>query len=161
MNNKGNMQSVTIIDKMLGFKDIARGIRENILAGEIDSLDAMIALKSIKKAIETIEKDNDVSESVMRHFDMYNEKSVDLRYATVTIKDTGVKYDFSVCNDEEYNNLMAEQEELTARIKDRQEFLKRLPETGLDCFNHDTGEVYTIHRPLRLANQTLEYKFKQ
>ena len=161
MNDNANSQAVTVIDRMLGFRDLARGVKDNILAGEIDGLDAMVALKGVKKAVELLEKDADINDSVMRSFDRYNEKTVNLKHASITIKDTGVKYDYTVCNDKVYNDLMIELDALNKRIKERQEFLKALPEHGLDTYDHDTGELYTLYRPLRLASQTLEYKFKK
>ena len=161
MNDNTNSQAVTVIDRMLGFRELARGVKENILAGEIDSLDAMVALKGVKKAVELLEKDAEINESVMSRFDMYNEKTVNLKHASITIKDTGVKYDYTVCNDIVYNELMMELDALNKRIKERQEFLKTLPENGLDVLDHNTGEVYTLYKPLRLASQTLEYKFKK
>lgn len=161
MNSDTSQTAPALLERAIGFRDLAKGIRENIISGEVDSLDAMIALKMIKKSIETVEKDTEVSASVMQHFDRYNEKTVELRGASVTIKDAGIKYDFTLCNDQQLNQLMAEKAELDAKIKERQEFLKKLPDAGLDVFNTETGEVYTIFKPLRLASQTLEYKFKK
>lgn len=161
MNDNASTEAPAIIERMYRLRDLTKGIKENILSGEVDSLDAMIALKGIKKSIETIEKDADVADSVMRRFDHYNEKTVNLRHASITLKDTGVKYDYSVCNDPAYNALMAEMNELKAKIKEREDFLKALPDAGLDVYDHDTGELYTLHKPLRLATQTLEYKFKK
>lgn len=66
-------------------------------------------------------------------------------------KETGVKYDYSVCNDAEWNDLTARIEKLDAERKEREKFLKGISKP-LDSFNTDTGETFQIMPPLKTGS---------
>jgi len=66
-------------------------------------------------------------------------------------EETGVRYDYSYCNDSEWNRLTEEIEPLVLLRKQREEFLKTIRKEYID---EDTGEI--IQPPLRSG--TLGYK---
>ncbi|MVZ67403.1 hypothetical protein GQF61_16230 [Sphingobacterium sp. DK4209] len=66
-------------------------------------------------------------------------------------EETGVKYDYSICNDSEWNTITEKIEPLLIQKKNREEFLKTLRKEFID---EDTGEV--IQPPLRTGK--LGYK---
>ncbi len=69
----------------------------------------------------------------------------------ITEEETGVRYDYSYCNDGEWDLLTSQIEPLLAKRKAREEFLKTLRKEFID---EDTGEV--IQPPLRTGK--LGYK---
>jgi len=63
-------------------------------------------------------------------------------------KEMGVKYDYSSCNDQVWNELNEKMVKLSKEIKDREIFLKGIS-TPLDCFNAETGETFQITAPIK------------
>ena len=49
--------------------------------------------------------------------------------------------------------------ELKDKMKEREEYLKHLPEIGQTVVNEETGEVYKIYRPARMATETIQVVF--
>jgi len=77
------------------------------------------------------------------------------------LAESGVTYDYSNCNDEEYNGLMKLQDELKESIKARQDFLKGLPANGFEFVNPDTGELVTLHSPVRKSTSTARFTLQK
>ena len=66
-------------------------------------------------------------------------------------KESGVKYDYSVCNDPEWNSLNAAIEVAKESLKERETFLKALKKP-LDTFDVDSGETFQIMPPLKTGS---------
>ena len=62
----------------------------------------------------------------------------------ITEEETGVRYDYSKCNDAEWNQLNDQIEPLLAQRKQREEFLKTIRKEFVD---EETGEI--IQPPIR------------
>lgn len=58
--------------------------------------------------------------------------------------EAGTKYDYSVCNDKEWNGYQAELEALKEKMKDREKFLKAIKKTTpvVDPENGEVNEIY-------------------
>lgn len=63
-------------------------------------------------------------------------------------KMTGVKYDYSGCDDADWIKLSYKTDVAKIRQKEREEFLKSL-KAPLTLVNEDTGEVTTINPPIK------------
>lgn len=63
-------------------------------------------------------------------------------------KETGVSYDYSACNDPEWNSLNAAIEMAKEELKEREKFLKGISKP-LPSFNEETGETFTINPPIK------------
>jgi len=57
-------------------------------------------------------------------------KKFTLHNASFDTKEVGTKYDYSVCEDEVYNDLIAQREALAAKITEREKYLQNIPEAG-------------------------------
>jgi prefoldin subunit 5 len=115
--------------------------------GGYDPREFHYQLKCMEQIIEMIKENEDykkvlisVSEKWGRSFQYENSK--------FEVKEVGVKYDFSVCNDPVMNDLIKQKEELAKSIKEREAMLKAIPESGMELLQDD--EVITIYR----ANKT-------
>ncbi len=60
--------------------------------------------------------------------------------------DTYTKYDYSACNDPEWNRLSKEVETLQIKLKEREAFLKA-NKASFSLLDDSTGEVVVIHPP--------------
>jgi len=78
--------------------------------------------------------------------------------AKFEIKEMGVKYDYSVCQDAVYNNLKNKLVVLEDEIKAREKFLKTIPSQGLETLIED--EVVTLYPPNKTSTTTISVNLK-
>lgn len=89
-----------------------------------------------------------------------NGKTFEYHNGTFTIKEAGHKYDWSQCGDAQLLADMQQAEELEARIKERQEFLKKVPAKGLTSVDQETGEAVTLYPPAVKSTTTVSVTLK-
>jgi hypothetical protein len=109
--------------------------------GEVDPLEIHLQIKSMEDVINqltnTDEKKNKNFALAKEYKEMLIEaaskhgKSFELHNAKFEQKEVGTKYDYSVCEDESYNELSKQMEDLKAKIKEREKFLQNVPEGGI------------------------------
>jgi hypothetical protein len=68
--------------------------------------------------------------------------------------EAGTKYIFTNCNDSELHRLEWAAEAAANAVKDRKEFLKKVPKEGMTVVNGETGEVETIYPPIKSSIST-------
>ncbi len=136
----------------------AAEIARPLLDGEIDPLDFMVKANGLKTALDGALKMSEVKELVSEEIAKYG-KTAEMHGAKLTVKETGVKYDFSQCGDPIYNGLVAQLEEVQRKVKERQDFLKHIPTSGITELNEETGEVVFITPPSRSASESIVITF--
>jgi hypothetical protein len=87
-------------------------------------------------------------------------KKFELYNAEFQTKEAGTVYDWSVCQDPKIEALLIEQEVLKAKIKERQEFLKTIPNEGIIVTDEQTGETITIYKPSKSSTTTVSVTIK-
>jgi hypothetical protein len=73
----------------------------------------------------------------------------------IELAEVGVKYDYVFCEDDILNDMLIQREALDERIKERQDFLKRLPSDGIDIITAH-GEVKRIFPPFKTSNSSVK-----
>lgn len=136
---------ITKADIIISFDKEIETALENGNALELRRMGAI--MEDIAKRINTDER---VRESCVNEVEKYG-KNHTVNGVKYDIKETGVKYDFSQCGDEEYNGLLEIFNYTKTRIKEREEFLKRLPREGATIVNEETGEVCKVYPPSRTS----------
>ena len=132
---------------------------QSIVEGEIDPLQAVAKIRFLSDALNTALKDDRVKDAVLSEIDKNGGKEATSYGVKFTQKEMGVSYDYSVCGDPEYDQMALEMEALKAKMKEREEYLKHIPELGQTVVNEETGEVYKIYRPARMATETIQVVF--
>lgn len=87
------------------------------------------------------------------------EKSITLYYAEINRKQTGVKWDYSNCNDPIWNEHVINFEFYKKEMADREAFLQTI-KSPTPIIIEETGEVVTINPPIRTAKDGIEIKLK-
>lgn len=113
-------------------------------SGEINPLKVATAMKAIETSMGIIKKG--ISEAVLEEAQRHEAKSFDYDGHSLQIREAGARYDYSNCNDPELDRMMVQKNNLEAKIKQRQEWLKAAPE-GATVVDQETGEVYEIYPP--------------
>jgi hypothetical protein len=104
------------------------------------------------KMFEFIKTDFDsaVREEAEKHGKSFQYKGVNMELAEV-----GTKFDYSVCNDPELNDLFFQSERIAERVKNRQKFLKALKE-AISMVDEETGEMIKIYPPLKTSTSSVK-----
>jgi hypothetical protein len=147
----------------------ASQIADAVESGEISALQAHMQMKSFEDIMtmltETSDKKNKNFALAVRYrkelLDQAQQygKEFSLHNAKFSVKEVGTKYDFSVSNDTKIAELKQELEALNLKIKERENFLKNLPESGVDEVNDD-GEVIKLYRPLKTSTTAVSVSLK-
>lgn len=90
-----------------------------------------------------------------------NGKQLETNSAKLELSETGVKYDYDNCGDVIFEQLSQQLESIEADLKDRKEFLKTVPVSGLPILNEQTGELTTIYPPSKTSSSTYKITLKK
>lgn len=137
----------------------AKNIMQPLFDGEVDPIEFITKVKGLQAALVEVEKDKEVKETVVREITKYG-KQASWNGATLTLRETGVKYDYSVCNDPVYNNLLQQKEALEKQLKEREQFLKSV-HAGTTILDEETGEVYQLIPAVRMATESYAITFRK
>jgi len=113
-------------------------IKQEILSGNENPLKLEVQLKAMEILIKKLRSDNEIKEQMIDEGMKYPEKSFELFGAKFSKTTVGVKYDFDVCQDSEWQDIKEHVENYKAKLKEREDFLKTLKQPVV---NPDTGEM--------------------
>jgi hypothetical protein len=134
----------------------ANQLEQGLINGQIIPTDLLRFQKAMEKVFEKIKPT--LIESAISEVKNY-EKNAIIKGSEFSIVEAGTKYDYSNCNDFEYNMLNTQLEALKSTLKDRETFLKSIKEP-LQMIDELTGEVYAIYPPKKTSTTTLKVTFK-
>lgn len=136
-------------------KDFARKVKEEVLSGFADPLEFYIRWKAISAMFELVEKDADIKAAVLKEAEKHG-KSFDFHGARVTIKEAGVRYDFSQCGCADWHFHANAVESHKNNLRNVEDFLKHVPETG--TADPETGEI--VYPPARKSTTIVSIELK-
>jgi hypothetical protein len=132
-------------------------IIESVKNGETNPLKVRVWIKTMEEILERVKKETE--EAQLTEANKWSEKKFE--YAGAIIEKAPVKtdYDYSICNDGEWNSLNAELESIKAKKAQRESFLKALTrvETIID---KETGEVVEIRPPNKKVKDGLKISIR-
>lgn len=147
------MNALSTITAMPSNKDeIQRFVskaKTEILSGTYDPLEIEVYLKAMEETIKAIRSDTEVRDYVLSEADKYG-KAFEYKGAKINIREGGVRYDFSVCNDPVHQSLKEDVNKATASLKEREKMLKAL---SSDMADPETGAV--ISPPVKKSTTTI------
>lgn len=122
--------------------------------GWTDPLEALIFAKKGKELFDALEKNvrpyaeaKSIGKGLVKHNTEISEAM------------TGVKYDYSHCDDNEWALLSVAHEQAKAKLTERETFLKAVTK-DIEVVDTDTGETYTIHPPVKSGKLGLKLEIK-
>ena len=134
---------------------------EQVKNGDVPTLDAVAKMKSLQEVITAFLKNEDVVSAVLNECDKYGKgETPTSNGAAFTVKETGVKYGFSACNDPVWNRLKEESDRISEQMKEREKYLKIIKGTKTEI-DEETGEVYTLNQPTRISTTSFAITFKK
>lgn len=134
----------------------ASQLENGLINGQIIASDLLRFQKAMEKVFEKIKPT--LIENALNEISKF-EKNPIIKGSEFSIVEAGVKYDYSDCNDLEYNSLSIQLEALKSTLKDRETFLKSIKQP-LQLIDETSGECYTVYPPKKTSTTTLKVTFK-
>lgn len=131
-----------------------------VIEGDVNPIDVYVKAKAIQDALKIVTDDDRVKDLVICKVEKYGNNTT-YNSASLQVKEIGVKYDYSVCNDSIYNDLVDNIEKLKETLKQREKFLKSISSDGTLMVDEETGEVNKIYPPIKMAAQGISVTFKK
>lgn len=130
-----------------------------VLDGDVDPVSHTIKLKAMQEALKKTLCDDRLKDAVLAEVEKYGKERL-WNGATIKIKDVGATYDYTVCGDPVYNAYMVRLKELQSDIKEREDFLRSVPD-NTTIVDDSTGEIVTLHPAVKMARQGYSITFKK
>jgi hypothetical protein len=135
-------------------KEFVYQIIAAIEGGEVDIIELHANVKNAESIIKQLTghasyKDSllDAVQKAGKEYQAYN--------AQFDVTETGVKYDFMVCNDALMSSLLLQKEGLDKKIKTRETFLRAVPVSGAVITDEDTGETCKVFPPNKTSTTSV------
>jgi hypothetical protein len=132
------MNSTSVITLMPSNKEqittFVNNAKDLILSGNENPLKIAVQLKAMEDTIKHLRGDNDIKEAILKEAEKEG-KSFQRYGARFDIKENGVIYDYTECQDTEWNDLKTKYDEIEKKIKEREKFLKVISKPIADAEN--------------------------
>jgi len=154
MRNKPDIRDVVYYGNEVNkeiIKETSLALLNDIDEGFMHPLQVAAQFKFIEDVIANVKEE--LRQRVVAEKDKYGKDTMTYHGATFDIKEAGIKYDFSHCEDAIWNDIDKKMQMLTERRKEREAFLKSLKER-LTYVDESTGEIVTIYPPQKKSTTT-------
>jgi hypothetical protein len=138
-------------------QEFAQAVINNAKEGLLNPLKLHLQVKCLEDLIKQITSHPNYKELTLDEAYKYG-KTFEHYNAKFEIKEMGVKYDYSVCNDPVYNKLKAQLTVLEDEIKAREKYLKAIPTSGVETLFED--EVVTLYPPAKSSTTSITVNLK-
>ncbi len=144
----------TCLSEMLQNSDITREIvneaTTELLAPSIQGYtDPLLLFVNAKKIMHILENIvSNIESDALEEAQKYGNRVFDYKGNTITLKEVGVKYDYSVCNDPKLSEIASQLESWKSKEKERHTFLKSL-KSKTSLVDEESGEVISVLPPTK------------
>lgn len=94
----------------------------------------------------------DEAQKYGRSFERYNAK--------FEVKEVGIKYDYAVCSDPVLSDLQTQADTINAKLKSRQDWLKKAPIEGVTIVDESSGETIKVYPPAKSSTTSVTVTLK-
>ncbi len=128
--------------------------------GNVDPLKIHLQVKCMEDIIKQLNESPTYKEAVLSKAQTYASKEFDFINSKISIREVGTKYDFSNCEDPIYSQLETQSKELSEKLKQRAEFLKKAPSEGTVIVDEQTGETTKVFPPSKTSTTSVVVSLK-
>lgn len=141
-------------------QSFAEDLVSKIESGEVDPLIIHLQIKCMEDIAKIVNSNTIYKKSVLDAAERYGEKTFQFHNSKVEIKEVGVKYDFSNCEDPVYKRVEQKLEAISTELKQRADFLKTVPLKGMIVTDEETGETFTVYPPAKSSTTSIAVTLK-
>lgn len=142
-------QRQTIIDNIV----------QSVVDGIVDVRSVHYSLKVMEEITKKIMASSEYKSALMDEMSKW-EKSFEFKSSRFDRRETGVKYDWKSTCDPQAIRLINEIDSLEIELKQRTDFLKTVPKSGLLITDPETGETVQIFPPNKTSTETVAVTLK-
>jgi hypothetical protein len=140
-----------------GVEKFSNQLIASVHNGEVNPLQLKALCKFMEAVFEKVDKET--RDSQLTEAGKYSEKKFNAYGFEIAKEDVGVKYDYLSTGDPIYKQRFQIFEEAKKQLEERAAFLKALKEP-LTVVDDESGEVATIHPPLKKGTEGLKFYMK-
>ena len=133
-------------------------VMERIENGTADAIKVHLQLKAMEEIVKTLTTNESYKTHLIDAAEKNGKKFVAFN-GEFQIKEMGQRYDFTYCGDDELLEFYTQQDKLKYLIKEREDFLKKVPVSGMQKVT-DSGEVITLFPPSKTSTTTVAVTLK-
>ena len=141
-------------------ESFALDLIEKMDTGTVNPLEVHLQVKCMEDVVKVINGNTVYKKMVLDASENMGEKSFQFHNAKFEIKETGVKYDFSKCEDIVLEKLYTKQAEIEGLVKARESMLKTIPLKGMIVTDEETGETFTVYPPAKSSTTNVAVTLK-
>lgn len=169
MNYEQQMTTTAVLELIDSDKSQRRFFVDDLLMrmdGEVNPLKVHVQMKCFEEIIAMCTDANKYPDTAKRYKAMILDeaqkhgKTFEFHSAKIEQKEVGTSYDWTKCEDEKLNTLLEMQADLNRLVKERQEFLKTVPEGGLIITDESTGETRKVYKPSKSSTTAISVSLK-
>ena len=138
-------------------QSFAEAVTNNLLEGLADPLKVHLQVKCMEDIIKQITSNPVYRDIVVTEAAKYG-KTFEQHNAKFEIKEAGVKYNYENCGDPILQSLEQQFEAIETDVKDRQKFLRSLPESGMEILVDD--ELVKVYPPSKTSTTSVTINLK-
>lgn len=138
-------------------ENFAAQLVSDVTEGVTNPLSLHLQIIAIQKALDIVKEK--IKDDVLSEAEKYSQKSFSLNGCEITLKENGVKYDFTVCCDREWESAHSSELMFASLRKEREKFLKTLTKTEV-LVHQETGEVIEVHPPIKTSTSGITVTLK-
>lgn len=129
-------------------------------SGNVDPLKIHLQVKCMEDIIKLMNSNSIYKSAILEAAQKYGQKSFEFMNSKVEIKEVGVKYDFSKCEDPILDELYNQKEMMDEKIKVRETMVKTFPAKGVVITDDSTGETFTVYPPAKSSTTSVAITLK-
>ncbi len=114
----------------------AKLLRESVLNGEVEPLKFMAQVSAFELMLKQLKNDHLIKDCALEEAEKHGAKSFELGNAKYQIKEVGTKYDFTGCQDTEWETYQSNESDAKLKRTEREKLLKSLT-PNMELFNSD------------------------
>jgi hypothetical protein len=152
------MNELSIITQLPDLKQIGifkQNIKAELLdGGNYNLLNIWHYFKAGARLFKELSDDEDIRKAILNEAEKQGSKSFEMNGVKFSIKEAGTKYDYSGCNDSEYNLLTEKFNQLSELKKEREKFLQGIT-TKTEIYGSDGAQILP---PIKTSQTIVEVK---
>jgi hypothetical protein len=133
-------------------------VMERIEEGTADPIRVHLQLKAMEEIVKALSTNYRYKELLLDAAEKNGKKFMAFN-AEFQVKEMGQRYDFTYCGDDELLELYITQDRTKYLIKEREDFLKKVPVSGIQKVT-ETGEIVTLFPPSKTSTTTVAVSLK-
>lgn len=125
---------------------------------EVNPLDLHLQVKCLESILKQLKDHEDYKRAIMDESGKYPGKKFTYRHAEITKTEVGTEYNYLACGDPVYDRLHADASGANDKLKEREKFLRSIPECGVTVTDQLTGETIILYPPQKTSTSTISVK---